>query len=218
MSSSKEEYITESSEHYYMQVVPETIKLELRKRYSAKGRHYHTWNHIKEMFRGLELIDEALECLPAVVLAIIFHDSVFDPKRGDSEARSIGLMRRLCKNVGHQYWIERADTLIAATTEHHSLPQGWDRNGDAGYFLDLDLAILGAGAERYQEYLQQVRKEYRHLSAQEWRTGRRSFVQAALAKAEAGVLFHTDWGRANFQPAAVINLRQELAALEADSE
>lgn len=210
--SSHEEYITESSEHYYMQLVPPAVKLELRTRYAARGRFYHTWRHVREMFRGLELVDENLDCLGAVVLAVAFHDAVLNPRRTDNEYRSVALMRRLCPaKLVEPFWVERAETLIMATAAGHRLPVGHAAESDAGYFLDLDLAILGASPKRYSEYVQQVRQEYAFVSDPDWRAGRGRFVKATLDRAKSGSLFSTAWGQQNFAASAERNLREELA-------
>lgn len=211
--SSAEEYVTESSEHYYTQLIPPAVKLALRQRYGARGRYYHTWNHVKEMFRGLELIDENIEFLGSVVLAIVFHDAVYNPRRTDNEYRSVALMRRLCPaKLVEPFWVERAETLIMATAASHALPVGHAAESDIGYFLDLDLAILGAGEQRYAEYVRQIRQEYAFVSPQQWREARGQFVKKSLSRAKSELLFSTAWGQHNFNTAAERNLRAELAS------
>ena len=51
--------------------------------------------------------------------------------------------------------IERVQELILAT-KHKSAPA----THDAALLVDVDLAILGAPVERFDEYERQVRKEY----------------------------------------------------------
>ena len=52
-------------------------------RLNEPHRYYHNWNHIEYMFKiarklGIELTDE-------LVLAIIFHDIIYDPLAKDNE-------------------------------------------------------------------------------------------------------------------------------------
>ena len=207
------EYITESSEHYYTGLLGQKTREELRRRYSNPKRHYHTWEHPREMFRMLERVDEQVECLPGVVLAIVYHDVVYDPRRTDNEARSAALMRRMCRGMD-QFWIERADTLITAT-KGHVLPPG-DAAADAAHFLDMDLGILGAPEQRYRRYCADVGAEYSHLTPEQWRQGRAQVLRAFLRRLGEGQLFHTDWARAAFTERASENMHTELRELVGD--
>lgn len=207
-----EEYVTESSEHYFLSIVSQETKENLRARHAVKPREYHTWEHVRELFRLLEMVEERLECLPAVILAVAFHDSVYNPQRKDNELRSAQLMRRMTKGLD-LFWVERADSIILATADHQ-LPPGFDRSSDAAYFLDMDRAVLGSPPERYQRYAAQVHAEYGHLTPEQWRAGRSQFLQSLLPAATANTMFYTDWARDVFGWQVVENLQWELDQLE----
>lgn len=210
------EYITESSEHYYTSIVGQQIKEELRAKHATGNRFYHTWDHIKFLFRLLEMVDESMECLPAVVLAIMFHDSVYDARRKDNELRSAMHMRKKCKGLDH-YWIERADTLILATQDH-KLPADEPENGDMAYFLDMDMAILGSPPDIYFDYVNKVRNEYSHLADADWAARRLGFLKDLLVRANTDQLFYTDWAKGLFSEAARRNIVAEIEALENPGE
>lgn len=67
-------------------------------RYTEPQRHYHTLAHLEEMLRRLDEFEAnapAAHRLPAggtqrlvLELALLFHDAVYDPQRGDNEERS----------------------------------------------------------------------------------------------------------------------------------
>ncbi|KAG8340461.1 hypothetical protein TRVL_08710 [Trypanosoma vivax] len=84
-------------------------------RYSEPQRHYHTLNHLEEMMGHLahfQLSSEAAHRLPEtgarrliVELAMLFHDSVYDPQRKDNEECSCDWFRA--------FWAESRDLAAA---------------------------------------------------------------------------------------------------------
>ena len=49
-------------------------------------------------------------------------------------------------------------------------------------FHDLDLAILGSPKVTYREYTANIRKEYKHMSDEEFNAGRASFITKIMKK------------------------------------
>lgn len=209
------EYVTDSAEHYYLSIVPQKTKEELRLLHAGEGRFYHTWDHVREIFRLMEYVDESFECLPGVILAAAYHDSVYNVKRKDNEQKSAALMRRQSKNL-ELFWVETADRLILAT-ETHNLPHGYGPESDCAYFLDLDMVILGSPEQRYRTYIAGLRKEYGYLSESQWAVGRASFLGKMLQRLETGHLFHTQWAKDNFGYLAEKNMRAEMTSLLASA-
>ncbi len=204
-----EQYVgVNSNEHYYLSMVPAKAVEELRKRYAQRGRHYHTWQHIVNLFDTLQLVDERVACLPAVVLAVLWHDAVYDARRRDNEVRSAQLLRRMTTKL-EPYWVERAETMILAT-QRHLLPEGDEVTEDDGYFLDMDLAILASKPEAYDTYVQQVRREYKHVPEPDWCAGRAAVLRGFLERPE---LYHTEWGRVMYTRKARENMGRELGGL-----
>jgi predicted metal-dependent HD superfamily phosphohydrolase len=78
---------------------------------------------------------------------------------------------------------------------------------------DADLAILASTPERYDEYVQDVRREYASLDDTTFRRGRAAVLRALLS---APSLFHTPAARAAWEAAARANVTRELAALGRD--
>lgn len=72
--------------------------------YGAPTRHYHNLQHLHEMLAWLERA-AAVGALPsplppAVVLAVFFHDIVYDAQRHDNEEASALLAQRMLLEAG----------------------------------------------------------------------------------------------------------------------
>ncbi|ORC87042.1 uncharacterized protein TM35_000241920 [Trypanosoma theileri] len=83
---------------------------------------------------------------------------------------------------------------------------------DLHLFLDLDLAILGSDAERYQRYAREIRSEYNWYNDVDFCRGRSAFLR--------GFLDHSQWYKTKFfcdrlEDKARSNVLAEVNALEA---
>ncbi|KEG07189.1 hypothetical protein DQ04_10621020 [Trypanosoma grayi] len=257
-------------------------------RYSEPQRRYHTLAHLEEMLQQLAryqagapaahrlpLEGDTTRCL-VVELALLFHDAVYDPRRGDNEERSAEWFQTFwaeCRQLStsHAATITTTTTTTTAVTlgeaegppvpllwddtqgdtastvearvvefilrtKHHmsvepchGQHEGGDSNigsgsgvdesatvpmppSDLHLFLDLDLAILGSEAARYQQYAADVRWEYSWHSEADFRLGRAAFLR--------GFLQHPRWYKTKFfydalEVRARANVQAEVAALEA---
>lgn len=157
----------------------ETLRDGLIARYDAPQRHYHTTQHLAELFALWPLVARDAEHPAEVELAIWYHDAVYDATRSDNEARSAELAMDAMRDAGVPVEAsERVERLIMAT-RHEAVPPG----RDAQVLVDLDLAILGASAERFDEYEAQVRAEYAFVPDVLFRRGRAA-VLASIAERE----------------------------------
>jgi predicted metal-dependent HD superfamily phosphohydrolase len=169
-----------------------------------RGRPYHSLRHIEAALETFLFIEDDLDPQDSarVVLALAYHDAVYDPKASDNEARSAALAHAALAPLG----LEDADLaivgrLILATRDH--------RPSDAleGLVVDADLAILAAPAPAYDAYAAAIRQEYAHVPDDAYREGRRRVLQGLLARP----LFASPLLD---EAAARANLERELAALE----
>lgn len=195
-----------------LEAVPQEILRDLRRRYAEPQRVYHTWRHIEELLALFREVRGHLRNPPAVLWAILFHDGIYDSKRGDNEERSADLLRRLGAEGLDRESMAAALRLIEATKTHRlpSEPVA-DEIGDSTLFLDMDLAVLGAPSARFDEYEHQIRAEYAHLPEEAYRKGRSEVLRGFL---ERRPLFLSEWGRARFGVQALRNVQRALAALE----
>ena len=100
-----------------------------------------------------------------------------------------------------------ADTcrIIEATAGHEATAEP-----SVEVFLDADLAILGAPPVVYDTYAADIAEEYRHMSAEDYRSGRRAVLDHFLERER---IFATEGGRELFEEQARENLARERATL-----
>jgi predicted metal-dependent HD superfamily phosphohydrolase len=108
-----------------------------------------------------------------VELALFYHDVIYDISKNDNEEQSANFFDKEA-NMGETDWhcsatiydVERA---INATKNHEtsrwSNPNGIDGklNFPEIVVCDIDLAILGASHDKYEEYTNQIRQEYKKV-------------------------------------------------------
>ncbi len=152
-------------------------------RHREKHRRYHTATHVAWVIRhvGELAAAEPVEHLDEVVAAAFYHDAVYEPTYPANERASARLARRDLATIG---WsddaVERVGSMIEAT--EHGWPGVETTTGDTAILLDADLAILAADPAGYSTYVTGVRAEYRHLSDDEWRTGRADVLDRFLER------------------------------------
>lgn len=179
-------------------------------RYSEAHRQYHTLQHLGECLANFKTLAHLPEHPLEVRLALWFHDAIYDLGRSDNEARSADWAQAEILAAGlPRAMSERVAALIMATC-HNASPEGID----AEVVVDIDLWILGAPAERFDEYERQVRLEYGHLPEGVFRVGRMAVLQQFLGR---GRLFSTREFVERYEGRGRQNLVRSLAELAAGS-
>jgi predicted metal-dependent HD superfamily phosphohydrolase len=184
----------------------EAVRDELLSAYADPARGYHDTRHLSEVLGRLEELAGAgtsFERLP-VELAAWFHDGVYDGGP-DAEERSAAWAEDALAGLDRALVAEVA-RLVRLTETHR--PADDDPNGCA--LSDADLAILAAPTSRYEEYVADVRREYAHVSDDDFRAGRAAILTDLLSKPH---LFHTAHAREHWEPAARANVELELTRL-----
>src|SRR4051794_3026258 len=180
------------------------VRDELAAAYADPSRGYHDVRHLTEVLDRLEELaghGATYDATP-VLLAAWFHDAVYDGER-DAEERSAAWAGDALAGTPYAAEVAR----LVRLTETHD-PTADDAAGQA--LCDADLAILASGAERYDDYIAGVRRDYAHISDDAFTAGRRAVLHD-LARRDR--LFHTAYGREQWEPAARANLARELAGL-----
>lgn len=187
-----------------------TCIAEVEKAYGGKKRHYHNAQHILALLTHAQEYRHLLKAPLLVDFAIVYHDIVYNVLRRDNETKS-GLIaaKRLTALGMHPYEAGMVKLYIEAT-QHHQVPQGLDHAEDLAFFLDFDMAILGAPWELYEAYILAVRKEYSIYPDLLYKPGRKKFLEQTLA---APVIFHTPEFKLRFDAAARNNMEKELQYL-----
>jgi len=179
---------------------------ELLARYSEPGRAYHTCQHLEECFSQFSAARALARHPGEVQLALWFHDSIYDTRSSTNESESADWACRVLQTGGAVPRMRvRVRKLILATRHAGSLDCD-----DARLTVDIDLAILGAGQERFAEYEQQVRAEYAWVPEPLFRSTRAKILGEFLARP---AIYSTETFRTRFESCARENLSRAIAAL-----
>jgi predicted metal-dependent HD superfamily phosphohydrolase len=179
---------------------------ELAACYSAPDRYYHTLQHLDECFARLAESRQLAEHAHEIELALWFHDGIYDVRKQDNEERSASWAEEVSLRAGlSQSVATRIRDLIVAT-KHNAIPD----SGDSRLLVDIDLAILGAPVERFDEYERQVRQEYAWVPDTLFRHKRREILETFLARPG---IFSTDYFQASYEARARVNLERSITAL-----
>lgn len=172
--------------------------------YSEPQRHYHTLQHLRECLELFDQVRHLAQRPGEVEVALWFHDAAYDPERHDNEERSADWARQAMLAAGlPQEPAARVHALIMVT-RHEALPYG----PDAQLLVDIDLAILGATPERFNEFEMQVRREYAHVSDADFRVGRSRVLRGFLERPR---IYATEFFSRRFEAQARENLARAIS-------
>lgn len=176
-------------------------------RWDEKSRHYHARRHLEECLHRFDAVRARAARAAEAELAVWYHDAVYDAHRADNEARSAELATAAIARAGVTRAAEvaaRVEALILAT-RHAALPAA----PDEALVVDVDLGILAAPAERFDEYERDVRAEYAWVPGILFRRKRREVLEGFLARPRiyTSGAFDADEARARE------NLARSVAAL-----
>jgi len=188
----------ELHQHYHFSE-PQKIFNKLIAAYSEKQRAYHTVQHLYECLVLLESIRADLNDANAIALALWFHDAVYDPQAKDNELKSAELFERYVAQDLSIEIIQNIKRWIVATQKHESTNEL-----DLQFLLDIDLAILAASPARFEEYEQQIQKEYAWVNPEIYSLKRKE-VLAHFYQTEP--LYQTEYFQQNFEQRAKSNLK-----------
>lgn len=179
---------------------------DLTARYTETHRHYHTAQHIAECLENFDGAHSLCEHRHEVELALWFHDAIYNPRAKDNEAQSADWAVQVMRDAGLASAAQsRVHALIMATV-HKALPE----TQDAQVLVDIDLAILGADAARFEEYEIQVREEYHWVPAFLYRSTRKKILQSFL---DRPTIYTTGQFKSHYENQARKNLARSLDKL-----
>ncbi|MBL1178564.1 MAG: N-methyl-D-aspartate receptor NMDAR2C subunit [Pantanalinema sp. GBBB05] len=174
--------------------------------YREPHRHYHTLQHLHECIEKLESVLAIAEHPGEVEVALWFHDAVYALQRQDNELQSaVWAKQAVLAGGGSAEVAERILALVLAT-RHSALP----RSLDEGLVMDVDLSILGASPERFEEYERQIRQEYAWVADELFRCKRQAILGELLDRTS---IFSTEPFRSQLEVQARENLQRSIARL-----
>lgn len=184
---------------------------DLKLRYAEPQRAYHTWEHIEALLGHLDMFRSHIHDEVRVLWALYWHDAVYDPVRTDNETESARLLEADAKGILPDGILTEAAAIISATA-NHELPSGVTDNvkSDCAYFLDMDLSILGAPEPVFDEYEQNIRKEYSFVPIERYCQARSAIMLNFLKRRS---LYFTEFGEKLWGESARSNLKRSIARL-----
>jgi predicted metal-dependent HD superfamily phosphohydrolase len=184
----------------------ESLYQELIGRYSEPHRRYHTIQHLDECFARLDEARDLAGRIHEVELALWFHDAVYGTRNQNNEEQSADWARAVVEQAGLPGAVGETVHALILATRHDAEPT----TEDAALLIDVDLAILGAPAERFDEYERQVREEYSWVPGFMFRRKRREILEAFLQRSQ---IYATEHFRDRYEAVARSNLIRSIDRL-----
>ena len=185
--------------------------LELTKIY--KSRAYHNLSHLGYMFNMLSIYSSQTGFVASrdFILAIIGHDLVYEPLNDDNEEASYEMLTRWLPENNQLVWnASETKKLILATKYPSNIEKPTE---EEALIMDLDLSILGTFHDKiWQNYCDNVRKEYSFVSDEVFNKGRIEFLRTLLNSER---IFKTDTFYKMFEENARKNIANEIKRLQA---
>lgn len=181
---------------------------ELWEIYNHPSRAYHDIDHIYDMIAKLKESEHLIQSplgSANLLMAIWFHDVVYDPLRDDNEQKSSEfLMEKMAPFILEENlkWISKA---ILATTDHKP-----NKNADIQLLLDLDLSRLGEHWDAFQYYSEQLRKEYIDVPDYDFCKNRMEFLTKLLKRPR---IYGTDHWYNQLEISAQNNIKKAIECL-----
>jgi predicted metal-dependent HD superfamily phosphohydrolase len=178
--------------------------------YSEPQRYYHTLQHLEECLSLMDLMKSGhlAKEVAVIEMALWFHDAIYDPKLGDNEERSANLALEALEQASVAApVVARIQHLILLTKEHRPVV---DVSADEAVLLDIDLAIFGKEAARFDEYERQIRSEYGWVTDGVYRVKRVEILGGFLQR---NSIYLTSYMRSRFEQAARQNIQRLIAQL-----
>ncbi len=176
------------------------------KAYNSSNRFYHNIIHIEKMLAQLPNFGAEITDFNCLVLAIIYHDVVYEPKKQDNEEKSAIFAKKQLSLLNFPIEkAEKVERMIISTKKHYPL----DDNFDSKLFLDLDLMILAADFFEYKNYSSQIRKEYDFVPKFLFRQKRKEVLLKFLQRDR---IYFTSFFYKNFESIARQNIQNEIVS------
>lgn len=172
--------------------------------YTDPTRHYHTLQHVMDCLTAAGKLE--LGTHPASVLAVVFHDLIYNPLSGRNEAQSAEL--------GAIFTRVMTGSGLMGAVVHHAITctghRSWAVSAVSQTVCDADLSPLAKPWEEFQQDCARIRKEYQHVSNRNYIKGRKAIVRRLL---ERDPLFQTETAAELWELDAKRNLRRHLDEL-----
>lgn len=180
----------------------------LQSAYREPHRAYHTLQHLSECMEKLDWAKSQRHWENAALAeaALWYHDAIYRPRASDNEINSaewaFSFLRKGGLSAGDCQFVH---SLIMATC-HGQKPKEFLHQ----LVVDVDLGILGAESSRFEQYEQQVRKEYAWVPWFLYRKKRKALLLQFL---QAPRIYNTALFYDRYEHRARENMAQSVAKL-----
>jgi predicted metal-dependent HD superfamily phosphohydrolase len=191
-----------------IEVAP-ALEAEVRRLHANPLRAYHDFTHVEEVLGHLAWAQKqgGVGDAATLVASALLHDAIYVAGASDNEERSAELARQLLPTHLAAANVSATKRIIRLTTRHGHTLTGL--TADEAVFLDADLAILGASAERFDAYDVAIAAEYAPVVPPDvFAAGRRHFLSRLL---ESPRFYQTDLFHHAFDAAARANLQRAVS-------
>lgn len=140
---------------------------DIIEKYNHHSRYYHNFDHVKALIENIQIDDNAL------VIAILFHDIAFGGKIEAHEAKSAAYFEEHCFHG--EAFVEKVKKLIMATAYVKNNLSPLEKE-----IVRVDREILyKTDINSLLNWENAIFKEYQHLSVNDYKKGRKAFLNQA---------------------------------------
>jgi predicted metal-dependent HD superfamily phosphohydrolase len=182
----------------------QALRDALLARYREPQRHYHTQQHLGECLAAFEQTQALAQRPHEVEMALWFHDAIYEVRRSDNEQCSADWARESLLQAGVEADAAARVHALIMMTLHSAMPV----QADEQLLVDIDLSILGAARARFDEYEQQIRREYAFVPGFLFRRKRRAILQGFLQRER---IYSTAYFHDVLEARALANLQRVTA-------
>lgn len=176
--------------------------------YAQSHRHYHNLMHIMSCLLTAEEEFGNNQAFDLICMALWYHDAVYDPRRSDNEFESNKLFLQHSGKM--RLWEPHQNAISEAIlgTKHIT---GIEKDSLSAHVNDVDLSILSADEPVFDEYEDNIRKEYQFAPEQVFRSTRVQILQGILNREW---VYSTTHFRRKYEAAARANLNRSITRLQ----
>ncbi len=179
--------------------------------YTHPPRAYHNLSHISDCLHEFDNVRSLASEPSQVEIALWFHDAIYYPMAKDNEEESAELAGQILDEEGiSKSYIKGVKDLILLT-KHNTTPA----TIDGKIIVDIDLFILGKPEDIFDQYNQNVIKEYEEIiqtiTWDRFKEGRIKILKRFL---ERPSIYYTGYFKNKYEIQAIKNLERAILSLE----
>lgn len=189
----------------------DTLWHEVEGHYCERHRHYHTLDHLKQMFDLFDKIKHKLDNPNEVEAAIWYHDVIYRTHATVSDNTVI--QNEFESAVLANERLQNSTLNMNAVFDMILMTGGHEKPNtlDAQYFHDLDLSVLGADPDTYFKYSEAIRQEYSYVPDDVYARERVKILNSFLDREKT---YQTEHFNRLFDDQSSVNMADEVAYLE----